>query len=63
MEAQIKLATLNLCQGLQSKKYLIKETILNDQIDVLFMQETEIKSNLNHQLLSFPGYNIEAEIL
>ena len=25
------------------------------------MQESEIKSNLNHNFLSFPGYNIETE--
>ena len=28
---------------------------------LLCMQETEIKVNLDHNLLSFPGYNIETE--
>ena len=58
MELQIKLGTLNLCQGLQSKKNLVKQTIIHEEIDLLFMQETEIKFNLNHELLSFPGYTI-----
>ena len=61
MELQIKLGTLNLCQGLQSKKNLVKQTIIHEEIDLLFMQETEIKFNLNHELLSFPGYTIETE--
>ena len=34
----------------------IKETILYEKIDLLCMQETEIDKNLDHDLLSFPGY-------
>ena len=30
------------CLGLQNKKNLIKETILNEKINLLCMQETEI---------------------
>ena len=58
---EIKIASLNLCLGLQSKKNLVKETILHDKIDILCMQETEININLDHNLLSFPGYSIEVE--
>ena len=39
----IKIATLNLCLGLQQKKNLGKQIIIDEQIDVLCMQETEIK--------------------
>ena len=38
----IKVATLNLCLGLQAKKNIVKETIINEKIDILSMQETEI---------------------
>ena len=57
----IKISTLNLCLGLQTKKNLVKETILSENIDILFMQESEINFNLDHNLLSFPGYLIETE--
>ena len=53
--------TLNLCLGLQNKKNLIKETILNEKINILCMQETEINKNLDQNLLSFPGFAIETE--
>ena len=58
---KINIATLNLCQGLQLKKNLVKELIIRDQIDVLCMQETQINLNIDHNLLSFPGYTIETE--
>ena len=57
----IKVATLNLCLGLQAKKNIVKETIINEKIDILSMQETEINPKLNHNLLSFPGYAVEIE--
>ena len=53
----IKIATLNLCLGLQQKKNLVKQIIIDEQIDVLCMQETEINNfSLNLTLL----FNIEA---
>ena len=58
---KIKIATLNLCQGLQSKKNIVKEMIIHEQIDILCMQETQIHYNIDHNLLSFPGYTIEKE--
>ena len=58
---EFKIATINLCLGLNSKKNLIKETIHFDKIYLFCMQETEIIKNLNHDLLSFPGYSIEME--
>ena len=58
---KIKIATLNLCNGLQQKKNLVKELITHEQIDILCMQETQINYNIDHSLLSFPGYIIETE--
>ena len=43
------------------KVNLIKETILNDHIDILCMQETEMNCNIDHSILSFPGFYIETE--
>ena len=57
----IKIATLNLCLGLPSKKNLVKELIVNEKIDILCMQETEVDLNLEHTLLGFPGYQYESE--
>ena len=57
----IKISTLNLCLGLQFKVNLVKQLINDESIDVLCMQETEIKNNINQNNLSFPGFNIEIE--
>ena len=57
----IKIATLNLCLGLQFKKNLVKEFILNEKIDILCMQETEIKNNIALPNLTIPGFDIEIE--
>ena len=56
-----KIASLNLCLGLQFKKNLIKKLITENNIDILFMQETEIKNNLNHNELTIDAYNVEIE--
>ena len=61
LNMDFKIATLNLCLGLNSTKNLIKETILREKIDILCMQETEINKNLDYNLLSFPGFTIETE--
>ena len=42
---EIKIGTLNLCLGLQSKKELVKQTILLEKIDILCMQETELNKH------------------
>ena len=58
----IKSATLNLCLGLKNKKDLIKQIIIENKIDIMCLQETEIENNFDHNLLSFPGYNYESEL-
>ena len=57
-----KIGTLNLCLGLKNKKDLVKQIIIENNIDILCMQETEIEINLDHNLMGFPGYNYESEI-
>ena len=58
----IKIATLNLCLGLSNKKTLIKQITLEEKIDVLCLQETDLAANLDSNLLSFPGYCYESEV-
>ena len=60
-DTKIEKNPLNLCLGLQSRKNLVKETILYEKIDILRLQETEINKNLDHNLLSFPSFGIESE--
>ena len=57
----IKVATLNLCLGLPNKKTIVKNLIVDEAIDLLCLQETEVDVNLDHKLLSFPGFNYESE--
>ena len=57
----IKIGTLNLCLGLPNKKELVKNVIFQEEIDILCLQETEIEINIDHNLLSFPGFNYESE--
>ena len=59
---EIKIATLNLCLGLMTKKNVVKELIKEENIDILCLQETELDFNLNHDLLIFPKYCFESEI-
>jgi hypothetical protein len=43
------------------KKDLVKQIILNRKIDIMCVQETELNTNLDHSLLSFPSYIYEPE--
>jgi hypothetical protein len=57
---QLKIVSLNFCLEL-TKKDLIKSLILEDIIEKLFLQETDIKINFDHNLLSFPCFNYETK--
>ena len=57
-----KLATLNLCLGLKNKKDLVKNLIVENQIDILCVQETEIAKTFDKDLLRIPGFNFELEV-
>ena len=61
MTDAVKIATLNLCLGLKNKKEEVKRLILNNDIDILCMQETEIPADFPVELLTFKGYNYENE--
>ena len=61
MNVTTKIATLNLCLGLRSKKDEVKKLIDINNIDVLCLQETEIPVDFPVELLSFKGYNYESE--
>jgi exonuclease III len=39
----------------------VKQIIINNEIDVLCIQETEIEANIGHKLMSFENYNFESE--
>ncbi len=58
----IKSAALDLCLGLKNYKDMVKQLINENKLDVLCLQETEIEKNVDHHLMSFPGYNFESEI-
>ena len=57
----LKIATLNLCLGLKNKKDLVKDIICANDLDVVLLQETEIGSNVDSELLRIPGYTLELE--
>ena len=45
----IKIATLNLCLGLKNKKLLVKKLLEENDIDILCMQETEVRKDIDHK--------------
>ena len=52
---------LNLCLGLKNKKFEVSQLLLNKQIDVICLQETEIDPHLNIDLLAIDGFQLELE--
>ena len=56
-----KIATWNLCLGLMNKKDYVSQMLLNEKIDICCMQEIELKKDIDHELLSFNGYNLMIE--
>ena len=57
----LKIGTLNLCLGLKNKKDLVKAILIENNIDILCMQETEVEHDFNCNLLSIPGFVLEME--
>ena len=49
------------CLGLKNKKDLVKDIIWANDLDVILLQETEIGSNVDSELLRIPGYILELE--
>ena len=54
--------SLNLCLGLRNKKEAVKKIIIENKIDILCLQETEIPVDYTINLLTFKGYVYENEI-
>ena len=57
----LNISTLNLCLGLKNKKYLVKNLLEENKIDVLCMQETEVTNAININELSVSQYCLELE--
>ena len=55
----LNIGTLNLCLGLNNKKGEIQRLIIDNKIDILCVQETELESNYPTNILSFAGYHFE----
>jgi exonuclease III len=56
-----KVSSLNLCLGIPNKSNIVKKMSTQENVDGLCMQETNVDINLDHELLSFLGYNYENE--
>ena len=57
----INISTLNLCLGLRNKKYLVKNILEENNIDVLCMQETKIIGDINVSELKTSNFCLELE--
>ena len=57
----VKLASWNLCLGLANKKDLVSKIILENKIDICAMQEIDLPTGYNTNLLSFKGYELLTE--
>ena len=53
---QLKISTLNLCLGLKYKKVYVEQLLLNNNVNILCLQEVEIDSNYDVDLLKLPGF-------
>jgi hypothetical protein len=61
MISNIRIATWNLCLGLAGKKNLVKNYINENKVDICCLQEIELDSDFDQELLSFPNYCLEVE--
>ena len=61
IQTVLRIGTLNLCLGLKFKKDLVRNILLENEIDILLMQETEVEKDFDCELLNIPGYSLECE--
>ena len=47
----LKIALWNLCKGLINKVQYVRDLLYTEKIDILFLEETEIKVDVNEKLL------------
>ena len=55
----LKISSWNLCNGLINKVDYVRNLLQSEDIDILFLQETELKINYNEDIIKIQGYNIE----
>ena len=58
---QIKICTWNVCLGILHKIHLVKKFVLENSIDILCVQEAEVKTEDNMELIRIHGYSLEIE--
>ena len=58
---KIKIATWNLCLGLQHKKDYVRRVLKENNISILNLQETEIPGEVSTRLLEIHNYVLEVE--
>ena len=57
----LKVASLNMCLGLSSKKDVVANIIRENDIGIMCMQEVDIKPTLNTDTLSIRDFKLEIE--
>ena len=50
-----------MCLGLKNKKEMLKNIILELELDIICLQEVELETSFQSNLLSFQGFNLEVE--
>ena len=58
----MNIGTLNLCLGLKNKKLEVENLMSQNEISILCMQEVEIESNYDPNVLNIKNYNFELEV-
>ena len=61
VKTKLKIASWNLCLGLQHKKDYVKKLLNDNNIEILNLQETEIPADISTKTLEIPNYSIEVE--
>ena len=54
----IKIGTWNLCLGLRNKKDSVSKILIQNKLDIVCLQETDMEQNYPHNILSFKGYKL-----
>ena len=61
MENKVKIATWRLCLGLVNKKDYVTEVLREQKIDICCLQEVDLATDFDHQLLSTKDYTLLIE--
>ena len=56
---KLKIATWNICLGMFRKMNMIKQIIHKNQIDILFLNETDIKEHHDMSMLQLKDYDLQ----